>query len=121
MLNLTTALQGRRRCASSTRARRQAGQLQPKTGTSCALPEKTLKFLLNNQPQLIIIDCSHEPRPQPPRNHCDLNTVRAINQVIGCPRVILTHISHRFDAWMMENALPAGFEAGFDGMEIALD
>jgi phosphoribosyl 1,2-cyclic phosphate phosphodiesterase len=47
--------------------------------------------------------------------------VRAINQVIGCPRVILTHISHRFDAWMMENALPAGFEAGFDGMEIALD
>ncbi|PLO60630.1 phosphonate metabolism protein PhnP, partial [Klebsiella michiganensis] len=31
------------------------------------------------------------------------------------------HISHRFDAWMMENALPAGFEAGFDGMEIALD
>ena len=88
---------------------------------TAALPEKTLKFLLNNQPQLIIIDCSHEPRPQPPRNHCDLNTVRAINQVIGCPRVILTHISHRFDAWMMENALPAGFEAGFDGMEIALD
>ncbi|HFP2711587.1 TPA: phosphonate metabolism protein PhnP, partial [Escherichia coli] len=37
-------------------------------------------------------------------------------------RVILTHISHQFDAWLMENALPsgfeAGFEAGFDGMEI---
>jgi phosphoribosyl 1,2-cyclic phosphate phosphodiesterase len=41
--------------------------------------------------------------------------------VIGCPRVILTHISHQFDAWMMENSLPAGFEAGFDGMEIVLD
>ena len=27
----------------------------------------------------------------------------------------------QFDAWMMENSLPAGFEAGFDGMEIALD
>ncbi|HBM3181570.1 TPA: phosphonate metabolism protein PhnP [Klebsiella oxytoca] len=87
---------------------------------TAVLPEKTLKFLLNNQPQLIIIDCSHEPRPQPPRNHCDLNTVQAINQVIGCPRVILTHISHRFDAWMMEHSLPAGFEAGFDGMEIML-
>jgi len=47
--------------------------------------------------------------------------VRAINQIIGCPRVILTHISHRFDAWMMEHSLPAGFEAGFDGMEITLD
>ncbi|HAH3270139.1 TPA: phosphonate metabolism protein PhnP, partial [Escherichia coli] len=22
------------------------------------------------------------------------------------------------DAWLMENALPSGFEAGFDGMEI---
>ncbi len=45
---------------------------------------KTLKFLLNNQPQAIVIDCSHEPRPQPPRNHCDLNTVRAINRT-GLP------------------------------------
>ncbi|HAI4273573.1 TPA: phosphonate metabolism protein PhnP, partial [Escherichia coli] len=34
------------------------------------------------------------------------------------PRVILTHISHQFDAWLMENALPSGFEAGFDGMDI---
>lgn len=88
---------------------------------TAALPEKTLKFLLNNQPQLIIIDCSHEPRPQPPRNHCDLNTVRAINQVLACPRVILTHISHQFDLWMMDHPLPPGFEAGYDGMEIVLD
>ncbi|MCT9623408.1 phosphonate metabolism protein PhnP, partial [Curtobacterium sp. C2H10] len=35
--------------------------------------------------------------------------------------VILTHIDHRFDAWMMDNALPSGFEAGYDGMEIVLD
>lgn len=49
---------------------------------------------------------------------CDLNTVLALNQVIRSPRVILTHISHQFDAWLMENALPSGFEAGFDGMEI---
>ncbi|HAT1613200.1 TPA: phosphonate metabolism protein PhnP [Raoultella planticola] len=88
---------------------------------TAGLPEKTLKFLLNNQPQAIVIDCSHEPRPQPPRNHCDLNTVRAINQVLACPRVILTHISHQFDLWMMDHPLPPGFEAGYDGMEIVLD
>ncbi|MGQ7184495.1 phosphonate metabolism protein PhnP, partial [Escherichia sp. HC-CC] len=24
------------------------------------------------------------------------------------------------DAWLMENALPSGFEVGFDGMEIGV-
>ncbi|HAL1386919.1 TPA: phosphonate metabolism protein PhnP [Escherichia coli] len=85
---------------------------------TAGLPEKTLKFLRNNQPQVMVIDCSHPPREDAPRNHCDLNTVLALNQVIRSPRVILTHISHQFDAWLMENALPSGFEAGFDGMEI---
>ncbi len=70
---------------------------------------------------MTIIDCSHEPRAEPPRNHCDLNMVVAINEIVRCPRVVLTHISHQFDAWMMDNPLPEGFEAGFDGMEIGLD
>ena len=85
------------------------------------LPEKTVKFLLNNQPQTMIIDCSHEPRDETPRNHCDLNTVMALNEVIGCPQVILTHISHQFDVWMMDNPLPSGIEAGYDGMVLVLD
>lgn len=88
---------------------------------TAGLPDKTLKFLHNNQPQVIIIDCSHAPRAEPPRNHCDLNTVIALNEVIRCPRVILTHISHQFDLWMMEHPLPVGFEAGYDGMEIVLE
>lgn len=85
-------------------------------------PEKIakLQFLRNNQPQVMVIDCSHPPREDAPRNHCDLNTVLALNEVIRSPRVILTHISHQFDAWLMENALPSGFEAGFDGMEIGV-
>jgi phosphoribosyl 1,2-cyclic phosphate phosphodiesterase len=83
--------------------------------------EKTVKFLLNNQPQTMIIDCSHEPRDETPRNHCDLNTVMALNEVIGCPQVILTHISHQFDVWMMDNPLPSGIEAGYDGMVLVLD
>ena len=88
---------------------------------TAGLPEKTLKFLRNNQPQVMIIDCSHEPRPHTPNNHNDLTTVQTLNQAIACPRVILTHISHQFDLWMMNNPLPAGFEAGYDGMEIVLD
>lgn len=67
-----------------------------------------------------MIDCSHEPRPAPPRNHNDLNRIIALNEVIRCPRVIVTHISHQFDTWMMANMLPDGIEAGYDGMEIVL-
>jgi len=88
---------------------------------TAGLPDKTLKFLLNNRPQAMVIDCSHPPREATPRNHCDLNTVIALNEVIGSPQVILTHIGHAFDVWMMDNPLPAGFEAGYDGMVLALD
>lgn len=88
---------------------------------TAGLPDKTLTFLSNNQPQVMVIDCSHPPREEPARNHGDLNTVLALNTDIGCPRVILTHISHQFDEWLMSNPLPEGVEAGYDGMEIALD
>lgn len=87
---------------------------------TAGLPEKTLKFLQAGPPDVMVIDCSHAPRDQTPANHCDLNTVVALNEVIKSPRVVLTHISHQFDAWMMENPLPEGFEAGFDGQEIIL-
>lgn len=88
---------------------------------TAGLPEKTVKFLLNNQPQVIVIDCSHAPREATPRNHSDLNTVIALNEIIGCPQVILTHISHQFDVWLMDNPLPDGFEAGYDGMVLVVD
>lgn len=87
---------------------------------SAGLPDNTLTFLLSHSPQVVVIDCSHEPRPAPPRNHSDLNRIIAINEVIRCPRVIVTHISHQFDTWMMANMLPDGIEAGYDGMEIIL-
>lgn len=88
---------------------------------TAGLPDKTLKFLVNNRPEVVVIDCSYEPRAETPKNHCDLNTVIALNEHIGCPRVILTHISHQFDCWLMENDLPPGFEAGFDGLVIEVD
>jgi hypothetical protein len=41
--------------------------------------------------------------------------VIALNEVIGCPQVILTHISHQFDVWMMDNPLPEGLKRGMTG------
>lgn len=88
---------------------------------TAGLPEKTVTFLRNHHPQVMVIDCSHAPRTESPRNHNDLNTVQALNAAIGCPRAILTHISHQFDEWLMANSLPEGIEAGYDGMTIRLD
>lgn len=87
---------------------------------TAGLPDNTETFLLSSPPQVMVIDCSHPPRAAAPRNHCDLNTVLRLNAAIRSPRVILTHISHQFDEWLMVNALPPGVEAGFDGMEIVL-
>ncbi|XTZ38134.1 phosphonate metabolism protein PhnP [Salmonella enterica] len=88
---------------------------------TAGLPDKTLKFLLNNRPEVMVIDCSFEPRKEIPKNHNDLNAVITLNEVIGSPKVILTHISHLLDQWMMKNPLPQGVEAGYDGMRIVLD
>lgn len=74
---------------------------------TAGLPDATLAYVRDARPQIVVIDCSHKPRPETPRNHGDLNTVVALNDMINCPRVILTHISHRFDAWMMNNPLTA--------------
>ncbi len=88
---------------------------------TAGLPEKSMKFLAANRPDVMVIDCAYEPRANTPRNHSDLNTVMELKRQIAAPRVVLTHIGHHFDLWMMNNPLPEGIEAGFDGQTICLD
>lgn len=87
---------------------------------TAGLPEPTLAFLRVHRPDIMVIDCAHAPRPQMPRNHGDLHTVMALNETLRVPRVLLTHIGHEFDVWMMDNALPPGVESARDGQIIAL-
>ncbi|NDJ59276.1 phosphonate metabolism protein PhnP [Enterobacteriaceae bacterium 4M9] len=87
---------------------------------TAGLPEPTLAFLSNHRPDVMVIDCAHAPRPHTPRNHSDLNTVIALNAQIRAPKVLLTHIGHEFDVWMMDNLLPQGFTAASDGQVIEL-
>lgn len=87
---------------------------------TAGLPEQTLAYLSAHRPDVMVIDCAYAPRAHTPRNHCDLNTVLALNASVGAPRVLLTHIGHDFDVWMMENPLPPGFEAARDGQVIEL-
>ncbi|MCV6589001.1 MAG: phosphonate metabolism protein PhnP [Marinobacterium sp.] len=87
------------------------------------LPD-TVAALLAEQPlDLLVIDCSRPPQPEPPRNHNDLNLVRAIHQRLRPARTVLTHIGHELDGWLMkhrwlESLAAEGIEIGRDGVRL---
>jgi len=68
------------------------------------LPEATQNYLADAFIDILIIDCSEPPRDQPPKNHNDVNCVLNIHNQIQPKRTVLTHISHRLDQWLMEQA-----------------
>lgn len=66
---------------------------------------------------LMILDCDQPPLVSPPRNHNDLNTALSIFYEIIPKKLILTHISHNFDAYLMQmpdDCLPQGVVIGYD-------
>ncbi|VTP60065.1 carbon-phosphorus lyase complex accessory protein [Serratia rubidaea] len=67
-----------------------------------------------------MLDCSLPPQPQAPRNHNDLTRALEIQQHLRPPRTLLTHISHRLDAWLLDHPLPPGVELAYDGLRIDL-
>lgn len=82
------------------------------------LPDDTAAYLQRDPLDLLVLDCSSPPSPTPPRNHNDLT--RALETIRSLPvrRSVLTHIGHKMDAWLMEeaSALPEGVEVAYDGM-----
>lgn len=81
------------------------------------LSEVVMEHLAKQNLDVMIIDCTYPPLAHAHRNHNDLSIVIALQQVIGARSVILTHISHDFDSWLMqqENRLPAPFLLACDG------
>ncbi|GAA0690444.1 phosphonate metabolism protein PhnP [Marinobacterium maritimum] len=82
------------------------------------LPEDTARFLEDFDELEMVIDCSQPPRPEPPRNHNDLNLVVAVHQRLQPKSTWLTHIGHEMDAWIMDHELPAGLSVARDGETI---
>jgi phosphoribosyl 1,2-cyclic phosphate phosphodiesterase len=70
----------------------------------------------------MVIDCSHPPQETPRRNHNDLNLVFALQEKIQAKKVILTHISHDFDCWLMQfgSRLPSNYLVAQDGLSFEL-
>lgn len=72
--------------------------------TDCgALPATTASFLAEWQPHAIFLDCTYPPAWPGKRNHFDLSEALAISQGYPASRMVLMHISHHFDAWLVSH------------------
>lgn len=87
------------------------------------LPEQVTKFLKQQQISLAVIDASEPPRPQPPRNHNDLNMALEIHQNIEPEQTVLTHIGCELDVWFEKNThqLPSNVWVASDGQTYQLN
>lgn len=84
------------------------------------LPPATEAFLRAWRPDALVLDCSHPPRPQPPRNHNDVTRALACISAVRPQRAWLTHIGHELDAWLEAGraTLPPQISIAADGDEI---
>ncbi|MHC5224795.1 MBL fold metallo-hydrolase [Ignatzschineria sp. LJL83] len=89
------------------------------------LPAETMQFLQHHKLDYLIIDCSHPPQETAPKNHNDLNMVKAITAELRCKQVILTHIGHELEAWLQnpknQAELPNHYIVSYDNMTLKFD
>jgi len=81
------------------------------------LPQKTEGFLRAFQPTSLALDCTYPDGIEGPHNHNHLADALRIAEAFEPGKVWLTHLSHRMDAWLLENAtsLPGHVAAAHDG------
>ncbi len=86
------------------------------------LPPKTIKFLQQWHPGIIILDCTFPPRDTAHLNHNDVNLAVALHQQINPQKTYLTHISHELDNWLQMNKhkLPEAIDIAADGMTLSI-
>jgi phosphoribosyl 1,2-cyclic phosphate phosphodiesterase len=84
------------------------------------LPETTQAFLANKTLDYLILDCSEPPTSTAPRNHNDINLALLAYHTLQPKIMMLTHISHRLDCWLMEHgdSLPDNMLIAKDGMTV---
>ncbi|MGE4369972.1 MAG: phosphonate metabolism protein PhnP [Burkholderiaceae bacterium] len=77
-----------------------AGSMAYLTDT-VGLPPDTTRYLQRHPVDVLVIDCSYPPQPAAPRNHNDLTRVLDCTAPLPVKKVVLTHIGHEFDNWLM--------------------
>lgn len=83
------------------------------------LPLATQQFLQKMQPQVVVVDCSYPPIPNP-KNHNSLTEALDIINTIKPKTAYLTHISHDLDRFFIEQQyhLPANVFLAKDNEKI---
>jgi phosphoribosyl 1,2-cyclic phosphate phosphodiesterase len=86
------------------------------------LPVVTKDFLKNKHLDYLILDCAEPPSSNIIYNHNDLNSALEIVQQLTPTKTWLTHISHRFELWLLHNpnTLPDNIQIAQDGMRFHL-
>ncbi|NVH72130.1 phosphonate metabolism protein PhnP [Paraburkholderia sp. JPY432] len=82
------------------------------------LPPSTLEWLQGWGAFSLALDCSFPPKAQP-GNHNDWNTACALIEQLRPVRTWMTHASHTFDTWLLEQSedvMPEGVLIARDGM-----
>lgn len=89
---------------------------------TAGLPASSEEFLKNTSIDYLILDCAAPPSSKKPYNHNDLNSAIEIIHQLVPNKTLLTHISHRFDNWLLDNpdALPGNIQIAQDGMRFQL-
>lgn len=67
------------------------------------LPPATLEFLQRWQPHTLCLDCTFPPDAPQPRNHFDLTEALALSRVFPDSEMVLMHIGHKLDVWLMDH------------------
>lgn len=95
------------------------GQRMAYLTDTLGVPQPSADWLRRQALDLLILDCSSPPQPQP-RNHNDLPCALQIIEELHPARAVLTHVGHDLDAWLMEHpgVLPDGVSLGFDGLQL---
>lgn len=81
------------------------------------LPSATATFLQEWKPHTICLDCTYPPGTEGNRNHFDLPEAIALSQNHPDSDIVLMHIGHRLDEWLLAHpdALPEGVTMARDG------
>lgn len=82
------------------------------------LPPETLHFLHQHQLAYMIIDCTYPPGVN--RNHNDINDVMELYHALHPRQMLLTHIDHTLDAWLITHPLPGDIALAQDNQTISL-
>ncbi|KXF83076.1 phosphonate metabolism protein PhnP [Enterovibrio coralii] len=82
------------------------------------LPAHTMDFLRSQRRlNALVLDCSFPPNHDG-TNHGDIENAKRIYEVLNPDELIITHIGHELDHWLMNNDVPDWLEIGREGMTI---